>query len=92
MVGGPVVQVVKCLRVLHPWVSVRRQPTFAVAAAVATHTTSRSLSAHPVDMARLHAFASTAGPRSLTALRLESLLILMRYKRNGYKWLSLRRG
>jgi hypothetical protein len=60
-----------CQRVLHPWVSVRRPPTSAADAADATHTTSKSPFVLLVVMGKHHAFASTAGLRNLTALRLE---------------------
>jgi hypothetical protein len=79
--------VILCRKVLHPWVSVRRQLTFAAAAADAMHITSKSRFALHADMARLLACASSIGRRRLTALRLEAGDGL---SRNGYKASSTR--
>ena len=76
-----------CRKVLHPWVSVRRQLTFAAAAADAMHITSKSQSVLLADMARLLACASSIGRRRHTALRLEAGDDL---SRNGYKASSIR--
>ena len=76
-----------CRKVLHPWVSVRRQLTFAAAAADVMHITSKSQSVLHAGMARLLACASTVGRRRHTALRLEAGDGL---SRNGYKASSTR--
>lgn len=76
-----------CRKVLHPWVSVRRQLTFAAAAVAVMHITSKSRSAHRADTGRLLACASSVGPRRHTVLRLDSGDDL---SRNGYKAPSTR--
>lgn len=81
--GGRVQQVFLCQRVLHPWVSVRRPPTFVADVADATHTTSKRECVLPVVTEQPRECASTAGRRSLTDQEPELFDTLV--KRNGYK-------
>ena len=87
-VGGAVIQVFLCRKVRHPWVNVRRQPTFVAAAVVVMHITSKSLFVHHVVTAKQLVFVSSTGPRSPTVLRLEAKGMFL--SRNGYKASSIR--
>jgi len=82
-VGGAVIQVFLCRKVRHPWVNVRRQPTFVVAAAVVTHIISKSLFVHHVDTVKLHESVNSTGQRRVTVLKHEAEDMFL--SRNGYK-------
>lgn len=86
-VGGANKQVFLCRKVLHLWVSVRRQPTFAAAAVAEIHITSRKVSVLHVVTALLLACANSIGRRKHTDLRPETGYDL---SRNGYKAPSTR--
>ena len=87
-VGGAVIQVFLCRKVRHPWVNVRRQPTFVAAAVVAMHITSKSPSAHHADTAKQHVFVNSIGQRSPIVQKLEAVDMFLSH--NGYKASSTR--
>jgi|MEHZ01.6.fsa_nt_MEHZ011653208.1_2 hypothetical protein len=87
-VGGAVIQVFLCRKVRHPWVNVRRQPTFVAAAVVVVHITSKSQFVHHAVTAKQPVFVNSTGQRSPTVLRLEAQDMFL--SRNGYKASSIR--
>jgi hypothetical protein len=87
-VGGAVIQVFLCRKVHHPWVSVKRRPTFVAAVVVVTHIISKNLFAHHADTVKLHAFVNSTGQRRATVLKHEAEDMFL--SRNGYKASSTR--
>ena len=88
VVGGAAIQVFLCLKVRHPWVNVRRQPTFVAAAVVVMHITSKSQFVHHAVTVKQLVFVNSTGQRSPTVLRLEAKGMFL--SRNGYKASSIR--
>jgi len=61
-----------CRKVLHPWVSVKRQPTYVAVDVVEIRTTSKNLSVHHAVTVKLLVCVNSIGPRRLIVLRLET--------------------